>query len=95
MMEVVKFGTNSLEKGTGHYRFSRYEDICLDFKLETQRLINFVDLPWQSEFEEYISKVENFDEVSEAHRRATQSLKKRIGDQVDHWREEIDLSALL
>ena len=70
-MEVAQLGTNSLEKGTGHYRVCRYEDIYLNFNLEIQRLINFVDLPWYNELEEYISKVENFDEVSEAHRRAT------------------------
>ena len=46
IMEVAQLGTNSLEKGTGHYRVCRYEDIYLNFNLEIQRLINFVDLPW-------------------------------------------------
>ena len=85
------FGTKMLQP-YGLYTLIRYEDLCMNFKKEFQRLLRYVNLPRDRKYEIVLEWMESLQEVPAVIRQITYSVFREMKHQVTAWRKKISMN---
>ena len=90
-LKDYNFGTKMLQR-YGLYTLIRYEDLCMNFKKEFQRLLKYVNLPRDRKYEIVLEWMESLQEVPAVIQQITYSVFREMKHQVTAWRTKISMN---